>query len=76
MGKLSKIRRAFNNASENRKKDIWFHGYGCKFLDNGRVDFIDFPYPARHSYRRYIAKLANEWMAETYGHKGEVALSD
>ncbi len=75
MGKLSKIKRAFNNATETKKKDIWFYGHGCKFLDNGRVEFTLY-YPARNSYRRYIAKMAEEWMVNTYGHDGEVALSD
>lgn len=75
MGKLSKIRRAFNNSSESTKKDIWFFGKGCKFLDDGSVYFTTY-FPACRSYKRYIAKMAEEWMVNTYGHDGEVALGD
>ena len=75
MGKLSKIRRAFNNSSESTKKSIWFHGYGCSFLEDGSVSF-SLRYPTRYSYKRYVAKIAEEWMVNVYGHEGEVALCD
>ncbi len=75
MGKLSKIKRAFNKSSESTKKDIWYYGKGCKFLDDCSVYFTTYC-PARYSYRRYIAKMAEEWMVKTYGHDGEVALGD
>lgn len=75
MGKLSKIRRAFDNSSEITKKGIWFNNHGCKFLDDGSVYFTS-SFPACRSYRRYVAKIAYKWIVETYGHDGEVALRD
>jgi len=75
MGKLSKIRRTFDRLPEDRKKYVWYHRCGCKFLDDGQVHFT-LHYPDVYSYQRYIAKLANEWLAGVYGHKVEVAQSD
>lgn len=75
MGKLHKIKRAFDRATESQKKYVWYHECGCKFLDDGSVHFTT-RYPTRYSYQRYIAKLAKTWIVETYGHDVEVALSD
>lgn len=75
MGKLHRIRRAFDKVTEQQKKHIWQHGSGCKFLDDGSVHFTLY-YLDVHSYQRYIAKLAEAWMRKTYGRKGEVAQRD
>ena len=75
MGKLHKIKQAFDRASEKQKKYVWYHNCGCKFLDDGSVYFTT-RYPTVYSYQRYVAKLANKWIIETYGHEGEVALGD
>ena len=63
MGKLSKIRRAFDKLPEKRKKYIWYHRTGCS-IENGDVKFT-LHYPEVYSYRSYVTSLANEWLADT-----------
>jgi hypothetical protein len=62
MGKLHKIRKAFDEQTDKRKRYIWYHGSGCYFRD-GQVVFT-LMYPQACSYKRFVHKIATEWLRE------------
>lgn len=62
MGKLHKIRRAFDKLSDERKRDIWHGRFGC-VIRPGEVVFTQYWRDAT-SYQRYIDKISEEWIVK------------
>ncbi len=77
MGKLHKIRRAFDKLSDKRKQDIWHGRHGCVIKPGGEVMFTQYWHDAK-SYRNYIAKISEDWIVKHLAtrHYDGVALRD